>query len=216
MPFDRRTFVKGAGAATAAAAIPGTAAANPPQANVDDALDTDAGLQEVVVVFETNADVDALDRFALPKGYHKFAVLPMGYAVATGEQIERIAALQSVRHVQANEELEYDNEDARDVTGAEAIQTTLDEAGDEAHVVVIDSGISALHPDHQENLLHNYTYTNPLDRETEWVDVGNTADTDDNGHGKHVSGSIAGDGTQSGGAQRGMAPRPTSPSTRRA
>ncbi|WP_255198479.1 S8 family serine peptidase [Halorarius litoreus] len=206
MEFDRRTFVQGAGAATAAAAIPGTAAATPPTAKVDRSLDTDDGPQEVIVVFESNDAVDALDRFDLVKGYHKFAVLPMGYTVATGDQIERIAALQSVRRVEANAELDYYNEDARAVTGAEAIQSNLDETGDAAHVVVIDSGISALHPDHQQNLKHNYKYTNPLDRETMWVDVGNNADTDDNGHGTHVSGSIAGDGTQSGGAQRGMAP----------
>jgi serine protease AprX len=209
---NRRRFMEAVGATgVAAAAYPSVAGATPVEATVATDLDTDGGPQEVLVTFDSNDHVAQLGRFALPEGYHRFEELPIGYAVATGEQIGAIAALDTVRHVQPNRELEYHNADAREETGVASVQSGGNN-GEKAHVAVIDSGLSALHPDHQENVRHNYKYQNPLSRDTAWVDVG-PADTDDNGHGTHTAGSVAGDGSFSSGSgsvvsqdQRGMAP----------
>lgn len=200
--FDRRTFVKGAGVAAGAALLSGTGTSI-----VDDALDTDGGVQEVVVVFEDNDDVDALERFDLSNGYYAYDVLPFGHARATGEQIERIADLDSVRYVQENRELELHNDDARELIGASHVQSDLGVTGEDVHVAVIDTGIT-LHRDLRDSVVHNYRYVNPTTSQNDdqvWVDFGD-ADADDLGHGSHVTGSIAGDGTESDGRYRGMAP----------
>ncbi|MFW5963976.1 MAG: peptidase S8/S53 subtilisin kexin sedolisin, partial [Natronomonas sp.] len=155
MPLDRRTFVKGAGIAAGTALVPGSAAA------LDDAIDTDGGLQEVIVIFENNGDVDALSEFDLPEGYYRFRELPFGYTKATGDVIEAIADLDSVRYVERNKELEYHNDDAREVTGAATVQSNLLETGAGAHTVVIDSGVDGYHPDLKPNLENNFRYVNP-------------------------------------------------------
>jgi serine protease AprX len=214
--LDRRRFVQAAGATGLAAALPTTAGATPVQAALTDDVDLDGGPQELIVVFDSNDRVDALDRFDLVDGYHAFEVLPIGYTVATGEQAQKIAALDSVIRVQPNRELEFHNAEAREVTGVESVQAAgTGYTGDNTHVAVIDSGLSNLHPDHRANVEHNYKYQNPLQRDTAWTDV-KPADTDDNGHGTHVSGTVAGNGTYSTSAgtvtgedQRGMAPDAT-------
>lgn len=202
MPLDRRTFVKGAGVAGASAFAPGTAAAS-----VDNSIDTDGGLQEVIIVFEETDDVELLDAFDLAEGYYAFKVLPFAYTKATGDQITEIAALNAVRYVEKNRELQYHNDDARATTGAETVQEELLETGAGAHTVVIDTGVDGYHPDLMPNLENNYRYVNPLSSpsNTMWRDVGK-GDSDDIGHGTHCSGSIAGTGQESDGKYRGMAP----------
>lgn len=202
--------MRGAGVAAGAALFTGTATSM-----VDDALNTDGGIQEIIVVFEDTDDVDDLDRFDLPNGYYAYDVLPLGHTRATGEQIEQIAALDSVRYVQENRELDLHNDDARELIGAEAVQNTNDDgvpdvSGGDVHVAVIDTGIT-LHRDLQDSVVHNYRYVNPTTSRNDdqvWVDFGD-GDADDLGHGSHVTGSIAGDGTESDGQYRGMAPDAT-------
>jgi serine protease AprX len=81
--------------------------------------------------------------------------------------------------------------------------------GSNVHSVVIDSGIDGLHPDLKENLVSNWRWVGePLTDDgdtTLWVDAG-PVNTDDNGHGTHCSGTLCGDGTESDGELRGMAP----------
>ena len=202
MPLDRRSFVKGAGIAAGTVLVPGTAAGF-----VDDAIDTDGGLQEVIIIFGDNDDVDALEAFDLAEGYYRFRVLPFAYTKATGEQIQEIAALDSVRYVEKNKELSYHNDDARETTGVQAAHDELLETGAGAHTVVIDSGVDGYHLDLKPNLENNFRYVNPLSspEETMWVDVGD-GDSDDIGHGTHCSGTVAGTGEESDGRFAGMAP----------
>lgn len=62
-------------------------------------------------------------------------------------------------------------------------------------VAVIDTGVSANHPDLKKNIIASYDGVN-----------GKTVPYDDNGHGTHVAGIIAGTGKVSGGEYRGVAP----------
>jgi serine protease AprX len=201
----RRTVLKTTGALGAAAALPtGAVAGSTP--TIDDSLDTSTtDLQEVLVVFDSNAAVDRLRHLDLAEGYHKFSVLPVGYALLTGGQIETVADWPEVRYVEANHEVEFLNDDARDVTGVDAVQSDLHYTGETVHAVVVDSGVDGDHPDLTENLRGHYRFVDPLDEETMWVDAGD-ADTASGGHGTHVTGTIAGNGSESGGRYRGMAP----------
>jgi serine protease AprX len=202
MPLDRRTFVKGAGVAAGTAALPGPAAAR-----IDDKIDLDGGLQEIVVVFEQDADVSVLDRLTLPEGYHEFQALPYVYTKATGDVIESIAELESARWIDYNHEIEFHNDDTREMTGAQTVHDEFDITGEGVHVALIDTGI-APHPDLVGKIENNYRYVNPLSNysgESTWVDAG-PGDVDDIGHGTHVAGTFGGDGTASDGQYAGTAP----------
>lgn len=209
MRFDRRTFFKSTAAGVGASALlPGSGAAKPPSATIDDRIDTDAGEgpQEVIVVFRRNEDATLLEAYDLPAEYHRFEVLPMAYTVATGDQIESLARRHAVRRITPNYELDYFNDDASEVTGAQAVVEQLGFDGSNAHAAVIDSGIDGPHPDHQENVVNNFQLVSPVEigGEQLFVDAA-SADTDDSGHGSHVSGTVAGDGSQNE-AYRGMVP----------
>jgi serine protease AprX len=208
--FDRRDFLKATGAAGVVTALPfgGTAAAASTGDTIDDAFDstTDA-LQEALVVFESNEQVDRLRHLDLENGYHKFEVLPVGYTELATDQIETVADWAEVRYVQKNVELEYHNDDGRETTHSDLVQSDLGYTGEGVHSVVIDSGVDGDHPDLKDDLVANWRYVNPLSstEDTTWEEVG-AVDSDDNGHGTHCSGSITGSGKQSDGQYKGMAP----------
>ncbi|MEM4780098.1 MAG: S8 family serine peptidase [Halalkalicoccus sp.] len=204
----RRRVLELIGAAGLAGVVPGAASAA-----VDDALDTATdALQEVLIVFEDNDDVAILDDLDLAEGYYGFEVLPIAYTEATGVEIETIAALEEVVRVAPNRELEYFNDEARETSKASEVQAgdgVGEYTGERVHSVVIDSGIDGLHPDLEANLVSNWRWVgDPLSDDgdgTLWVDAG-AANTDDNGHGTHCSGTLCGDGAESDGEFRGMAP----------
>ncbi|MFC4358290.1 S8 family serine peptidase [Halobium salinum] len=206
--ISRRTTLKTLGAVgvLGAAGMSGTATAESGSL-LDDAFDlATSALQESLVVFDSNDDVDRLGELDLANGYHGFEVLPVGYTELSTDQLTTVADWEEVRFVRKNVELEYYNDDAADVTGADQVQANEGYTGENVHTAVIDSGIDGAHPDHQENLVHNYRWVgNPLGEPTLWVDAG-PLDTDDNGHGTHCSGTVAGDGSASDGEFEGMAP----------
>ncbi|WP_435077417.1 S8 family serine peptidase [Halococcus sp. AFM35] len=212
--IDRRTFITATGAAGVTAALPFSGVAGAASTSlVDSAFDlTSDVLQEALVVFESNDAVDQLANFALPNGYYKFDVLPIGYTEVGGGLIEELAALDGVRRVERNKELELYNDDTRDVTRADEVQSgsgsglSTGYTGEGVHAAVIDSGVDGDHPDLRENVAHNWQWVgNPLGSPTLWTDVG-IVDTDGGGHGTHCSGTVAGDGSASDGQFRGMAP----------
>jgi serine protease AprX len=210
--IDRRRFVKAAGVAGLTATLPFSGVADAESSSlIDSAFDlTSDALQEALVVFESNDAVDQLADFALPNGYYKFDVLPIGYTEIGGGLLEAIADLDAVRRIERNKELEYYNDDGRAVTRANEVQSgsglSTGYTGEGVHTAVIDSGVDGDHPDLGENVAHNWQWVgNPLGSPTLWTDVG-IVDTDGGGHGTHCSGTIAGDGSASDGQFRGMAP----------
>ncbi|MFC4438995.1 MULTISPECIES: S8 family peptidase [Natrialbaceae] len=178
---------------------------------VDDTLDLESDEeQETIVVFESNEDADRLLELEAIVG--QFAVLPMAYAELTGPLIETVAGWDEVRYVSSNYELEYHNDDAREDTRStqvregEGLETAY--TGENAHAVVIDSGVDGAHPDLEDNLQANLQYVGIPEVNEEplwWQDVG-FVDSDNSGHGTHCSGSVAGDGSVSDGEYAGMAP----------
>ncbi|WP_227375348.1 S8 family serine peptidase [Haladaptatus halobius] len=202
----RRRFLKATGAAAVASAIPFSGTATAGDGILDSAFDLTTGaLQQALVVFDSNDDVDRLGALDLVNGYHKFEVLPIGFTELSVGQLETLADWDSVRYVQKNVELDYYNDDTREVTRVSEVQSS-GYTGDGVHTAVIDSGVDGDHPDLQSSLVNNWRWAgNPLGSPTLWVQAG-SLDTDDNGHGTHCSGTIVGDGTQSGGQYKGMAP----------
>ncbi|MGE5246283.1 MAG: S8 family peptidase [Betaproteobacteria bacterium] len=91
-------------------------------------------------------------------------------------------------------------------TGARAVQRLLGLTGAGIGVAVIDSGITSWHDDLTNRSTTLYPYGNQ--RVSAFVDFvnGRTMPYDDNGHGTHVAGTIAGNGYDSGGQKAGMAP----------
>src|SRR5262252_798140 len=90
--------------------------------------------------------------------------------------------------------------------GATTVRQTMGLTGAGIGVAVIDSGITSWHDDLTNNSSKLYPYGNQ--RVAKFVDFvnGRTLPYDDNGHGTHVAGTIAGNGYDSLGQKAGMAP----------
>src|SRR5438093_9037641 len=90
--------------------------------------------------------------------------------------------------------------------GALAAQQAFGVTGAGVGVAVIDSGVATWHDDLTNHTTASYPYGDQ--RVSAFVDFvnGQTLPYDDNGHGTHVSGIIAGNGTDSNGQKAGVAP----------
>ncbi|KYH23800.1 Tk-subtilisin [Halalkalicoccus paucihalophilus] len=212
---NRRRFLQLLGGAGAGSVLVGqdAAAINTLTDPIDDGLDTTTeSLQETLIVFENNADIKVLDTFNLTDGYYGFDVLPIAFTRLTGPEITTVAELDPVIKIAPNRELEYFNDESRATSQVSEVQAgdgVDGYTGENVHSVVIDSGIDGAHPDLHENLISNWRWVgDPLSDDGEstlWIDAGE-ANTDDNGHGTHCSGTVCGDGAKSDGEFRGMAP----------
>jgi serine protease AprX len=142
------------------------------------------------------------------------------FAVGTVGEIRALTREPSVSYLEENRRLAYAGDTAVWASRSRVAQESvsggpyLDGDGDAltgagVGVAIVDSGINANHPDLTGRVGRNFKIvcTTPglIDTSTgqcfgplEFVDVGNTANTDTtSGHGTHVSGIVAGDGTQS-------------------
>ncbi|MFC7233168.1 S8 family serine peptidase [Saliphagus sp. GCM10025308] len=208
---NRRTVLRTAGATGAASLLPfsGTAAADTDTSVLDGLLDTASdALQEVIVVFDDAESVGLLGDLDLQAGLVEYEVLPMAYTALTGDQLTTVTDWDAVRRVSKAVELEFYNDDSREATGADVVQSDFGYDGSSVDTVVIDSGFSGPHPDFDGRLESNWQWVDdPLgDPDPDWIDLGAGADTDDLGHGTHCAGTVAGDGSASDGQYRGMAP----------
>jgi len=213
--YRRRQFVKMVGAAGAGAALAGTASGAPKVSTetLDEQFDTSGGVQEALVVFDDSESARRLETLDLPETYHVFENLDVAWTHLTADQLRTVAGWDSVRRVRKAEELEWHNDStSRDSMAVDTVHNDLGYEGEDAHVVIIDSGLNASHPGiGADRVEANYRYvdepTGP--RAPFWVDAGR-GDTDTVGHGQHCAGIAAGDGggaTQ--GSYEGMAPEAT-------
>jgi serine protease AprX len=93
--------------------------------------------------------------------------------------------------------------------GARTVQDTMGYTGAGVGVAIIDSGITNWHDDLTNTTSKLFPYGNQ--RVAKFVDFvnGGTLPYDDNGHGSHVAGIIAGNGRDSYGEKSGIAPKAT-------
>ncbi len=94
------------------------------------------------------------------------------------------------------------------MVGARAVQSQLGYDGTGIGVAVIDSGVTSWHDDLTYAGSSTLVKTSAGQRVAKFVDFinGRTSAYDDNGHGTHVAGIIAGNGRDSKGAHAGIAP----------
>src|SRR5262245_39681011 len=120
--------------------------------------------------------------------------------------LKQLANHPSVFRVHYDRPLEKSNYRTAVTVGARTVQESLGFTGAGIGVAVIDSGIASWHDDLTNNSSKIYPYGNQ--RVSKFVDFvnGRTQPYDDNGHGTHVSGIIAGNGYDSKGEKAGIAP----------
>ncbi len=120
--------------------------------------------------------------------------------------LKRMSEHPSVFRVHYDRPIKTHNYRTSVTVGARAVQQWLGYTGAGIGIAVIDSGISSWHDDLTNKTSTLYPYGNQ--RVTKFVDFvnGRTLPYDDNGHGSHVAGIIAGNGYDSYGEKTGIAP----------
>lgn len=181
--------------------------------------------QEIVITFNTDSSLGEshstlLKKIGISKGI-LLNELPIAGAIATPEQIKRLAADDRVLSIYPNRKLQFENEDATDFTGVDRVRTDwaftknnggFPVDGDGIGVVVNDSGVDGLHPDLQygNHLVQNVAAQTNLHALSELLPITyieNVPNTDTTGgHGTHVAGIVGATGAMSGGKYEGVAP----------
>ncbi|HET7522447.1 MAG TPA: S8 family serine peptidase, partial [Bacillales bacterium] len=141
-----------------------------------------------------------------------FSQLPMVAISGTAAQIKHLLSSGlDARSIYYNKDLDYlSYTTGREVIRADEVARELGYTGKGVTVAVIDSGIDATHPDlpFGEKVIQNVKFLVGGGLfGTESIYLENVIDTDTtSGHGTHVAGIIAGNGSASGGVFKGVAP----------
>ena len=120
--------------------------------------------------------------------------------------LKKLAAHPSVFRVHHDRDIASHNYRTSIATGARTVHQQLGYTGAGITIAVIDSGIATFHDDLTNKTSKLYPYGNQ--RVSKFVDFvnGRALPYDDNGHGSHVAGIIAGNGADSEGEKSGSAP----------
>jgi serine protease AprX len=120
--------------------------------------------------------------------------------------IKQMSSNPSVFRLHFDRPLKTSNYRTAVTVGARTVQDTLGYTGAGVGVAIIDSGMTSWHDDLTNNTSKLFPYGNQ--RVSKFVDFvnGKTQPYDDNGHGSHVAGILAGNGYDSKGEKTGIAP----------
>src|SRR5476651_236625 len=162
---------------------------------------------------KTRVIVELLPGATLPKQYSGFANKNPSLGIINGQvldvpdkQLLEMSSNSSVFRIHYDRPAAKFNYRTSLTVGTRAIQQTLGLTGAGIGIAIIDSGIATWHDDLTNTSSTLYPYGNQ--RVVKFVDFvnGQTAPYDDNGHGTHVAGIIAGNGLDSTGQKSGAAP----------
>lgn len=181
------------------------------------AVDSDPlALHTVAVALDDLPGVDLLDDLdSLGIDHVAFDHVPAVVVRAPATVLAVVASLPGVEGLWLDHRLDQAMAETRTMIGAESVQQDLGLDGTGVGIAVIDSGIEATHADlaFGSKTVQNVkvagaqgpSYEGPLTALA--VPLEGLPDTDlVTGHGTHVAGIAAGDGTRSGGRLRGVAP----------
>ena len=149
----------------------------------------------------------------LPAEFKKFARAGGKLDIISGQVLDlpnsvlrKLAAHPDIFRVHDNRPIQTHNYRTSITVGAATVRDTMGLTGAGIGVAVIDSGITTWHDDLTNHSSTQYPYGNQ--RVRKFVDFvnGRTQPYDDNGHGSHVAGIIAGNGYDSNGEKAGIAP----------
>jgi serine protease AprX len=166
------------------------------------------GRSRVIVILKDGADASS-DIKKLGGNPGRRLALINGQAVELSNgQLKKLAESSAVESIHVDRQLRSHMNRAAVTIGARAVQEDLGFDGAGVGVAIIDSGVSSWHDD--------LTYSGSSlsvrvvggQRVARFVDFvnGRTAPYDDNGHGTHIAGIIAGNGYDTRGARAGVAP----------
>jgi len=162
------------------------------------------GMSSVIVTLVPGA--------TLPAEFKKFA-RALNLGIINGQVLDlpngllkRLEAHPAVFQVHDNRAIGGHNYRTSVTVGATTIRETLGFTGKGIGIAVIDSGIATWHDDFTNTTSKLFPYGNQ--RVAKFVDFvnGRSLPYDDNGHGSHVAGILAGNGYDSGGQKAGIAP----------
>jgi serine protease AprX len=121
-------------------------------------------------------------------------------------QLKAMASHPAVFRLHYDRPLKTQNYRTAVTVGARTVQESLGLTGAGIGVAIIDSGVSTWHDDLTNTTAKLFPYGNQ--RVAKFVDFvnGRTLPYDDNGHGSHIAGIIAGNGYDSKGEKAGIAP----------
>jgi len=163
---------------------------------------------KTIVTFESRAGVSRID--SLDLGATKLQTLPIAFVTLTAAQVRQVAAWPETRSLWHDQQNELILDESVLLVGADKVRagTGLRSAytGAGVNVAVIDTGVDGLHPDLPSGAkVEQYALAgHPFEREPMTFTPLVSGDT--YGHGTHVSSTIAGLGTASGGRFTGVAP----------
>src|SRR3954471_7745805 len=126
----------------------------------------------------------------------------------TNNQLRKLADSPAVESIHWDRPTGGEMNRAAVTVGARAVQEEMGLDGAGVGVAVIDSGVTSWHDDLTYNGTSSKVRVVGGQRVVKFVDFvnGRTAKYDDNGHGTHVAGIIAGNGYDTQGSRAGMAP----------
>ena len=174
----------------------------------DRALKGGVSTSRVIVVLNPGLDASADYKKVGAKLGRRLSLLNGQVVELTNNQLRKLADSPAVASIHWDRPTGGEMNRAAVVSGARAVQWEMGYDGAGVGVAVIDSGVASWHDD------LTYSGTNASvrlvngQRVAKFVDFVNarTAAYDDNGHGTHVAGIIAGNGYDTMGARAGIAP----------
>jgi serine protease AprX len=167
-----------------------------------------SGTSRVIVMLKPGFDASADYRRVGGKLGRRLNLINGQVVELTNNQLRKLADSPAVASIHWDRPTGGEMNRAAVAVGARAVQEDMGYDGAGVGVAVIDSGVTSWHDD----LTYNGTNTKVRvvngQRVAKFVDFvnGRTTPYDDNGHGSHVSGIIAGNGYDTRGARAGIAP----------
>jgi serine protease AprX len=163
-----------------------------------------------IVTFNDQAGVSKIDTLGVTN--QKLAALPMAYAKLSAAQIAQVASWPEVLSVWHDAQNGFVLDESVPLIKADQVQRGVGllrgYTGLGVNVAVIDTGVDSTHPDLPAAKTRSFVLAgDPFDKDGVVVRESPTVDT--YGHGTHVSSTIAGLGTASGGRFKGVAPGAT-------